>query len=385
MASRSVPKRSKECKHRGSVKLWCGKLDFTTFGLQVMKQLRVFFWVVMFSAGSLCYGQYSVSGYLDTPEKNKTVYLSLLRYDEQYLVSKAQILSSTQTDSTGYFNFKGKLLADAPSLYRVHTRVDESKGVNQLADKEDLKNFHNFVFTNQDTIVFEKNKTFWFSSGVNTNRVDAEWRSFSSYAAKLRQEFSGVSDQDLKNQSASQFLSELKSYAKDRSVHPLVTLLLLSGVQEETLKADFDLDAGFYTELEKELSSVYGNSSYAEQYSELLGQLSISDTQLQLNRYQRFTYLLLVICLLLIAAVTFLGLRLRQYRQAMVQPQHLSLTNQEERIAQLIAQEKTNKEIAAELFISHSTVKTHIRNLYAKLEVNSRQAFIEKLKNHPPD
>ena len=36
------------------------------------------------------------------------------------------------------------------------------------------------------------------------------------------------------------------------------------------------------------------------------------------------------------------------------------------------ALDKTNKEIGSELFISVSTVKTHINNLYKKLNVTSR-------------
>ncbi|MCK0179777.1 helix-turn-helix transcriptional regulator [Flavobacteriaceae bacterium S0862] len=62
-----------------------------------------------------------------------------------------------------------------------------------------------------------------------------------------------------------------------------------------------------------------------------------------------------------------------------------SLTSQEEKVAELMIADKTNKEIASELFISLNTVKTHIRNLYAKLEVSNRSEFVEKFKNHPKD
>ena len=41
-------------------------------------------------------------------------------------------------------------------------------------------------------------------------------------------------------------------------------------------------------------------------------------------------------------------------------------------IQEKIAEGKSNKEIASELFISLSTVKTHINNLYKKLDVSSR-------------
>ncbi|MGB7394497.1 MAG: LuxR C-terminal-related transcriptional regulator, partial [Pricia sp.] len=42
---------------------------------------------------------------------------------------------------------------------------------------------------------------------------------------------------------------------------------------------------------------------------------------------------------------------------------------------------KSNKEIAGELFISISTVKTHITNIYGKLKVSSRKELLHRIKN----
>lgn len=48
------------------------------------------------------------------------------------------------------------------------------------------------------------------------------------------------------------------------------------------------------------------------------------------------------------------------------------LTLREEEILSALAERKHNPEIAKELFISEQTVKTHVRNLYRKLDIHSR-------------
>jgi LuxR family maltose regulon positive regulatory protein len=54
------------------------------------------------------------------------------------------------------------------------------------------------------------------------------------------------------------------------------------------------------------------------------------------------------------------------------------LTNRELEVLTLLSQRYSNKEIAAELFISPATVKRHTSNIYAKLEVHGRQQAVAK-------
>ena len=64
------------------------------------------------------------------------------------------------------------------------------------------------------------------------------------------------------------------------------------------------------------------------------------------------------------------------------QSQYDELTNREREVLQLIAQGKSNQEIATELFITLKTVKTHVSNILAKLDVEDRtQAAIYALKH----
>jgi DNA-binding CsgD family transcriptional regulator len=58
----------------------------------------------------------------------------------------------------------------------------------------------------------------------------------------------------------------------------------------------------------------------------------------------------------------------------------LELSKRELEVLDLLAQGHSNQEIATKLFVSLSTVKTHIQNLYEKLEVKRRTQAVEKAK-----
>ena len=70
------------------------------------------------------------------------------------------------------------------------------------------------------------------------------------------------------------------------------------------------------------------------------------------------------------------------------QPDELSaLTPQERKILALVAEGKTNKEIASEVFLSDKTVKNYVSSILAKLNLERRAqaaAYVARIK-HPTD
>lgn len=59
-----------------------------------------------------------------------------------------------------------------------------------------------------------------------------------------------------------------------------------------------------------------------------------------------------------------------------------NLTNREEEVLELLTEGENYKAVAAKLFISETTVKTHVNSIFQKLQVNDRtQAVLYALKN----
>lgn len=57
---------------------------------------------------------------------------------------------------------------------------------------------------------------------------------------------------------------------------------------------------------------------------------------------------------------------------------HLSLSDREVEVLQLMAKGSANKQIAGDLSITESTVKTHVANIFQKLEVSRRTEAVTK-------
>ncbi len=345
-----------------------------------MKKYFILFFVIFCQNA---FGQYKISGYLKTDKPYKTVYLSALRFDEHNQMYERQIITSVQTDSIGYFEFKGNLLPKQDQFYRIYSNINE--GSLDFIRSPQRRNYHNFIFSNKDTIFFPENSNlFWFTNAVNTNDADKEYQQMLAFENKLRNEFNNTQNVEILDEIQNAFLDRYKIYCRDSIKSPLVSLLAYSRIKNaiKDLNADYDEDPVFYNTLLSKLEKTYGNSSYYLQFREELLLLAKDKVFKKYTFHRNLNYLLLFLLVAALIFATKIFLKNKQLIKQHTNENYSHLTEQERKITELLLQGKSNKEIASALFISLSTVKTHLTNIYAKLKVSNRQQVIAKLKNH---
>ncbi len=307
------------------------------------------------------YSQYCISGYLVADKPNKTVYLAILRFDEENAQSESQIITSVKTDSSGYFEITGILLSEQNKFYRIYSNISETSL--DLIRTPKRKNFHNFIFSNKDTIFFPKNSSkVWFDKGKNTNFADKGWEKINEFENSLQNEFKKIQNAEIIKQTQKLFLRRYKTFCTDSITDPLVSLLAYSKIKMELgkLDTDFKENPKFYNTTLFKLKKIYGETSYYLQFREEVMLLSHREVKKKYNFHKNLNYILALLVVIMILIL----LRVLKSNKELINKQAYeatsTLTEQERKIAHLIVKGNTNKEIASNLFISLSTVKTHI-------------------------
>ena len=189
-----------------------------------------------------------------------------------------------------------------------------------------------------------------------------EWKKFKRFETKL----------NLNEISSLRKSNQLRSYAKD-SIQILGVKLMAIKLLDEKKLLDRDIreNTGYYlTVLDKLKASAISPSEYLF-LEEKMAFINQSALEGKLARSQWLNAGLLVLSIVLILGVLFLKRKRKPIENSL-------LSKQETTVRNLILQGKTNKEIANELYISLSTVKTHITHIYNKLNVTNRQELFQK-------
>jgi len=345
-----------------------------------LNTVRILHFVLLFFLGlSQGTSQYFFSGEISKESENKTVYLSLVEnYRKSSRVYADQILQETQADDNGYFKFEGNNLSEQNRIYRIHIDGCEENtngGSHFLKDCNDTQSIL-FIAKKGDRIVFpllENNQS--LCEIESTNGDSDLLLEIESLKEEMILDFMEYGSKANESLNFRKWFKTFQEYG-EASGEPLVELYIydfLSDRASETYSHYF-VDSKtnpYYEQLLERLKNNYPNASFTKQYEdELAADQLIQNQETPKSKNVFIKYLLFGGLLFLIIQVVYFNIKRRRSGIDKKIPE--GLTSQEQNVFNAICEGKTNKEIAAELFISVSTVKTHINNLYKKLNVKSR-------------
>ncbi|MHA7058633.1 response regulator transcription factor [Aquimarina sp. M1] len=352
-----------------------------------MKHIRIILCITLLTGYTTLWSQYQFSGYVDPSNKDNNVYLSLIEdYRQMSGIYPEQIIQKVQPDSTGYFVFTDNNLPSQNSLYRIHTENCSETGEESIHFNGICLNSKEIIFIakNSDTIYLPFTQEHEvFCEVVSTNERSSAFLQVDSIIENMRYAFNSYRSKTNRKVNTKKWFQTLQEYGINQQ-EPLTELYIYSFLSNKSnnLYTYYlqDLKKNtYYDALSKRLENKYPNSSYVQQYRTELAadKFSVAITN-ETTTYWLWILSLLFVLSGLVNVIQFL--KLKKYKNS-YKITEKKLTQQEKKILDLILQEKTNKEIASLLFLSVSTIKTHINNLYKKIGVESREEVKTLYKN----
>lgn len=333
---------------------------------------------ILFIGPIFGYGQFQFSGQLYTQHSGQKVYLSIVEnYRKSARVYQNQIIGETSIDSLGNFTFEGDNLSDKNHLYRIHTdECPSTQKTSHFLKECSYTQSLLFIANNSDTIslpLLENNQA--LCNIITTNEASQFILETDALREEMILDFMDYPTEANENLNFKKWFERFQEFGTSLN-EPIAELYIydfLSDRDSETHSYYLKdlLSNPYYEELLIRLQKLYPNASFTAQYErELYADKSMQGTSSSTPKDSLYKYLFLAVATVLLILFGFLFLRKKKKQH---KTKHLALlTGQERVIAEKIAQGKSNKEIASELFISLSTVKTHINNLYKKLHISSR-------------
>ena len=325
--------------------------------------------------------QYQFSGHVDNTIWQDHVYLSIVEdYRKIFGVYSEQIISKTTTDSLGYFEFSGNALDSKNQIYRIHVDNCPEQNENDIHFNGHCEESKEIIFLakNRDTITFpfSFDKEMFCEIQSNNNKTNVFYKidSIKNDMKFAFKEYRSEANRKLNNK---KWFKSLQDYGLGLD-EPLAELYIYAFLSDRS--SDFhnfyleDLKSNtYYNNLLDRLSARYPESSYTQQFKLELNSDKYIVSNSGENSNFPWQYLLLFLLLISVIINVILWPFYKKLKLKKESFKLESLTKQEQNILTLILENKSNKEIADRLFVSVSTVKTHINNIFKKLNVQSRE------------
>lgn len=342
--------------------------------------MKTYFLGFLLLLGFSVSGQYSFTGQLADKAEGKTVYLSLIEdYRKLSRINFDQVIGKSVTDSLGNFSFEGNQLSAQNRIYRIHIDLCEAASPTSdhfMGSCTDIKSVK-FIANNHDSVRLPTSFADEVFCEISSTNPKAELLlKIDALKEEMAFDFSEIRSKANTRLNLKKWFSEFQEFGAT-SNEPLAELYIyefLSDKRNETYEYYLnDISKNpYYEALADRLYEQYPEAPFTKLYK----------TELQTDQYlyggagDDQNMLIWILAGLLLTSLVINFMLFQQKRKSAADTRLAlteDLTKQEKKIVEQIIADKTNKEIATALFISPSTVKTHINNLYRKLDVKSRE------------
>ena len=304
-----------------------------------------------------CPAQSGIEGgiYPDTLHWAPVAYLSIIPdFTQMYVISNELIIQQSAIGGDGSFRFDTKAMSREDHLYRIHFSKKGEPPASLIIGGKDEN--HLFLVANcgsEITISIEGRKQLLGRvtySGYKPNLALQEIDQIAGFLDTLDM-YGPTVNRDFVREAV---YERLRRYADTCSV-PLISLYAL---YQSRFESDCRDHPAFYKKYLRKWKQE--DSEYFQAFR----------AQLNLEEKHKEWISILAGALMLLAA-SFTLFYLRRRRKTAKTP-YQSLTVQERKVFGLLKEGKTNKEISDICGVSLSTVKSHVNNIYSKLNLNSR-------------
>ncbi len=339
----------------------------------------IFVVIFILSVTSLS-AQFSFSGKVNSYFKNAKVYLfeiKDLKKREQFIPEN--ILFQTKVKD-GFFSIEGDFLNNKNRFYKIYLDncvegISNSKHLlNQCTNHVSVL----FIAKNKDTVFFPLNSLDqMFCDLKNTNIINDYIKKIDSIQEQVLEGLPLSNNDKQKEIIYQQSFNKLKKISK-QSKEPLAELYAFCLYSDENSysRKYYLLDlkkTNYYSGLSERLIKRYPKSKYGNKL-----QYTIEKDSFSFNKKKYFSvwrYVLFIgFCLSILLNIYLLSKRKRKPKPIIINE---VLSKQELKVFSLMLDKQSNKQIADGLFISLSTVKTHINNIYKKLKITSRKDLVQ--------
>ena len=352
--------------------------------------MRFFIQILLVFSSSTLWVQFHFSGQVSQEHAGNPIYLSLVEdYRKSSRIYVDQIVQKATVDSLGHFAFEGDNLNVQNRIYRIHLDgCSDNTGANHFLGRCNNSQNVLFIANNTDTLQFPTSfEDQSLCTIASTNPNSELLLEIEELKGQMAFDFSDYPSEANKKLNLEKWFKTLHSFGVEAN-EPLAELYIydfLSDKRNETFRFYLDdlTTNEYYENLSERLDSTYPNTAFTQQYeAEITTDRELAGFNRPKSPKWNRTIIALLAVSLLGNILFFLGKRKKSQASQLIE----RLTPQEQKILHLMLENKTNKEIASALFVSVSTIKTHINNLYKKLEVTSREEMALRFKNkfQPP-